>query len=261
VPLDAVAAKQLDGRIASMVDAIGDRLTLLDGYLRQAEQGQIHLALGYPSWPAYIEDRMRGRWALKGSERQRAAQMLASHGASTRAIASITGASKSTIARDIADTSVPFGTDGAATELDESPGTAALDASVPNGTELPDAVINTRTGRPQRRRKPRPKKEPVTKGSTGEPPAESGKVGAGNIAATVAELRASGRKVQIPTAFRLASKELAIVTARLRLIADDPRMAKAVARFTEQDRDVLDDAITILGEVRHALGPAEEATA
>lgn len=238
VPLDLNGAKMLDGKITSMVDGIGDRLALLGGYLREAEQGQIHLALGFNSWPAYLDERLAGRWALKGEERRRAAQMLASHGASTRAIASITGASKSTVARDISESSVPNGTDTPATQLDSGPD-ASNEPSVPNGTVLPGTVINTRTGKAQRRRKPRAKREPG-KPKPAPPKAE--------------------RKVQLPTAFRETVKAIKPSLDDLLHLTRDPRWDKARGRFTTGDRAALDAHIGVLENIRAAMDEQQHTT-
>jgi hypothetical protein len=285
VPLNEVEAKKLDDAITTIVEGIGDRLATLERNLRDAERGQIHLALGFSSWTAYLENRLRGRWVLKGEERRKAAQLLASHGASTRAIGNMVGASKSQVARDIAEGSVPNGTvelDAEAEHSDDSP----VDASVPNGTVLPDMVINTRTGNKQRRRKPKPKGDKPARRPSARKVVDRIAPRLEAFATLVAELDPTdvnakelqkelvviadaigtvgkfldGVKPARPqpalTVFRAKVKELAPIIVGLDGLTTDPRWSKTRGRFTDKDRAALDTHIEALQELRSAMDEA-----
>lgn len=70
--------------------------------VERAKAGSAHVALGYPSWTAYLsevlgEEPMR----LARAERQDMVRMLSDEGMSTRAIAPIVGASQRTVADDV----------------------------------------------------------------------------------------------------------------------------------------------------------------
>ncbi|MBX7452294.1 hypothetical protein GR927_30280 [Mycolicibacterium sp. 3033] len=221
VPLGESEAKVLDNKIASTVQAVGDRLALLRGYIEEAERGQIHRALGFDSWTSYVSDRLSGRWELKGDDRREMAQLLAKHGMSSRLIAEITGASKSAVARDIAS-AVDDGANDAPAERE---------ATVPNGTVEPAATITSRNGKTFRR-KPRPRPEP-------QPDPEPAKV---------------ERKIQIPTTFRSEAKMLGLTVALMASLAADPRWDKAKERFTLQDRLTLESHIATLQKLRAAMG-------
>lgn len=74
----------------------------LMGAVERAKAGSAHVALGYPSWTAYLsevlgEEPMR----LARAERQDMVRMLSDEGMSTRAIAPIVGASQKTVDRDV----------------------------------------------------------------------------------------------------------------------------------------------------------------
>lgn len=277
VPLGLEDAKRIDMEITSTVDVIGDRLAQLKGYIEEAERGQIHRALGFDSWPDYLRDRMRGRWELKGDDRREMAQLLAGNGVSTRVIAEITGSSKSSIARDLGVVSVPNGTD-VETEVD---------APVPNGTELPDTVINTRTGKPQRRRKPQPGTAPkprrrpdVRKGFERMAIQVGGwtndlkdmnpvelvvdqevQKGIDYAIEGVAAIRGfldsvtPARPRPVPTLLRGKVAELSCTITALQELASDPRWVKARTRFSEKDRASVDTQISALQELRDAMVP------
>lgn len=106
------AAAALDQRIISTIDATLDCVTTLETLLAEARATDLHVHLGFPSWTSYLADRLEGRWRLRAAERVPAAQLLAEQGMSVRAIAAVTGASKSQVGRDLASLppTVPNGT-------------------------------------------------------------------------------------------------------------------------------------------------------
>ena len=58
--------------------------------------------LGYPSWTAYLADALDGQWKLDRDNLGEAIRFLGEQGMSQRAIARATGASKSTVQRELA---------------------------------------------------------------------------------------------------------------------------------------------------------------
>ena len=52
VIIDRPAAERLDKRIRLLVGSINDNLAKLYELVEEAKHGQVHVALGYPSWPA-----------------------------------------------------------------------------------------------------------------------------------------------------------------------------------------------------------------
>jgi transposase len=78
--------------------------------IAEAYERRVWLALDYESWPAYVSGEFGDiRLVHSEEERQKLAEFLNMRGLSVRAIASVVGAGKSTVARDLA-ASVPDGT-------------------------------------------------------------------------------------------------------------------------------------------------------
>jgi phage N-6-adenine-methyltransferase len=100
-PLDEVSAKRLDQRIRLVAGNVRESLTKIATLLAEAKAAQIHESLGFRSWTAYLADALGGQLELPGDTRQELVALLAGEGMSTRAIATATGASKSTVSRDI----------------------------------------------------------------------------------------------------------------------------------------------------------------
>lgn len=98
------SAERLTERIRYTAMSVRDGVQNLQRLVTEAQDGQAHLALGYPSWTAYIAEvmgdeplQLRGR-----EERREVVSWLAGQGMSTRAIAPVVGASKDTVHRDLA---------------------------------------------------------------------------------------------------------------------------------------------------------------
>lgn len=72
--------------------------------VREAKNGRAHLALGYPSWTAYLVHVFNDdeRWLLPPKERQEFVLMLSNEGLPTRAIAPIVGVKQPQVVKDLA---------------------------------------------------------------------------------------------------------------------------------------------------------------
>jgi len=55
-PIEAPDAQRLDKRIRLLVQSIADNAAKLYELVEQAKHGEIHKALGFPSWTAYVSD-------------------------------------------------------------------------------------------------------------------------------------------------------------------------------------------------------------
>lgn len=99
--MDTDQAHRLDSRIRLLSNTIGDNLTKLTDLIAEAKRGQIHLALGFPSWTAYLSSALSQlEMALAGPARRELVTLLADEGMSNRAIAQAVGVSEITVRRD-----------------------------------------------------------------------------------------------------------------------------------------------------------------
>jgi hypothetical protein len=101
VPLDKQEAERLDKRLRLMAQTVRDNLVKVDSLLKEAKEGRVHEVLGFGSWTAYVADALGGQLQLSGEARQAVVQLMAAEGMSERAIAQATGASKTTVHRDL----------------------------------------------------------------------------------------------------------------------------------------------------------------
>ncbi|OFJ52560.1 hypothetical protein BEL07_17095 [Mycolicibacterium grossiae] len=282
-------AERLDGRIRRLAESARAQLVKVAELVEEAKQGRIHEALGYKSWPAYLMDALGGRLQLPGEDRLEVVAYLAGEGMSTRAIASVTGVSKSTVANDLSQVSSGWtpGPDAGVQELDTSSSDAAVEVLPPSET------ITTVDGKSFKREKSKPKSAPVVTprkvveriaprldgmvmAIDGLDPAEVDgdavrekvdvirdavgklttfidKVSPPKPVEVAAESE-SGRKVQIPTAFRRnvgEALELLKAVDRLRM---DPRWDKAADRFKTEDRISVGVLLTLVSELHKTLG-------
>ncbi len=100
-PLDRDAAVRLDKRIRLMASAVRDNLTKIDTLLKEAKTGEIHVALGFASWTAYLADSLGGQLELTTDTRRSVVELMAGEGMSQRAIAAAVGVSQKTVDRDL----------------------------------------------------------------------------------------------------------------------------------------------------------------
>lgn len=227
VPLDDARAKMLDNRIKTCVDNIGDRLTILHKLLDEAQQGQVHLTMGFRSWTEYLADRIGNRWQIGSDERREMAQLLADRGMSVRAIASITGSSKSTVARVLDEVS-----------QDETPDS---DSTVPQWDS--SSSVDEKKGMGldgKQRRKPKPRKKPEPKPDESAP----------------ADAAPAARAVQVPTAVRALTQTLKGATDELTALTYDKRWDKALARLTDTDAEALQTIAVTIADIHAGIATA-----
>ena len=101
VDLDVAAATRLDTRIRLMAGTVRDNLIKLGELVDEAKTGQIHVALGFASWTAYLADALGGQLDLDTGSRRAVVELLAGEGMSQRAIATAVGVSQKTVDRDL----------------------------------------------------------------------------------------------------------------------------------------------------------------
>jgi hypothetical protein len=96
-------AHELDSQIRQLARHAHVVLDALRALVDEAKATNIHDALGYPSWTAYLADALDGQWKSLADhdKRAEAMQFLAEQGMSQRAIAKVTGTSKTTVQREL----------------------------------------------------------------------------------------------------------------------------------------------------------------
>jgi transposase-like protein len=99
-PLAIDAATRLDKRIRLMADTLRDNIAKITGLIEEAKTGEIHVALGFASWTAYLADALGGRLELDSDSRREVVALMSGEGMSQRAIAQAVGVNQATISRD-----------------------------------------------------------------------------------------------------------------------------------------------------------------
>lgn len=123
VPLPQMDAQRLDQRIRLMAKTTRESFEKVGRLLDEAKRGDVHVVLGFKSWPAYVSDALGGQLQLSGDARQAMVGLMYGEGMSERAIAQATGASKSTVHRDIEQvvhSGPPEESEGVAAQQDDS---------------------------------------------------------------------------------------------------------------------------------------------
>lgn len=108
VPIEASDAESLDKKLRAQARATVDGIERLKEIIAKAKAGQIHVALGFKSWPDYIADVVSKEMpnvARSVEQRRTVVEILAGEGMSQRAIADAVGASQSTVRDDVAQVS------------------------------------------------------------------------------------------------------------------------------------------------------------
>jgi hypothetical protein len=101
-PPIVLSATELDRRLRDHVALIAESLESFGALVREAKASQIHLELGYPSWPAYFVSLVGGVMPkLRPAERREVVALLAGTEMSDYAISQALGVSYSTVARDL----------------------------------------------------------------------------------------------------------------------------------------------------------------
>lgn len=104
--MDVPSARRLTERIRLNCIAVRDGVEKLQALLDEAKEGNVHVALGYPSWPAYVADVMGDEpLRLSRDDRREIVHYLTGEGMSTRAIGSTLGVGHKTVARDLSEAS------------------------------------------------------------------------------------------------------------------------------------------------------------
>lgn len=95
-------ARRLTERIRLTAHSARESIEKLHTLVDEAKAGNVHLALGYPSWTAYLSE-VLGEEPLRlaRDQRQELVGFLAGEGMSTRAIAPIVGTSHMTVQNDL----------------------------------------------------------------------------------------------------------------------------------------------------------------
>jgi len=109
-------AERLDTRIRLMATTVEQNIDELIDLLHEAQAGQIHLALGLPSWPAYVADAVRFK-PNSIEQRREVVALMSREGMGERTTAEVVGVSQKTIDRDLEhvshdDSPVTVGRDG-----------------------------------------------------------------------------------------------------------------------------------------------------
>lgn len=98
-PLTEAKAKSLDKRIRAASEKLTANMDSLLDLLNEAASGQIHVALGYASWPAYLKDAVKVV-PTDRTERKQLVEYMSGKGMSNRAISAIVGVDEKTVRRD-----------------------------------------------------------------------------------------------------------------------------------------------------------------
>lgn len=227
-------AERITERIRYMAMSVRDGVEKLQGLVTEAQEGQAHLALGYPSWTAYIAEVM-GDEPLQlrnREERREVVSWLAGQGMSTRAIAPVVGAARNTVMSDLREV--------AQSEPPAAPATPSESTFDPTPSWDP---VDTETGEIH--------EAPHDPGTPGPRPV-TGLDGKTYTRPEPKETAAPPRRA-LTDQFRDASYDLRKITERLeRLVADDrfPRNREQVALIHQSD---LSRASTALAKVIDAL--------
>lgn len=100
-PLDPEAAERLNERIRLLVGSIHNPLTKLYELVAEAKEGNLHAALGFPSWTAYLADVFSVGVRLSRKQRKEMVGYLSGEGMSQRAIGAVVGVDQKTVSHDL----------------------------------------------------------------------------------------------------------------------------------------------------------------
>lgn len=156
--ISADEARRLTERIRLTAMTVRDGIEKLQGLVETAKNGNAHLALGYPSWTAYLADTLGAEpLRLPRDQRQELVGYLAGEGMSTRAIGAVVGASHPTVINDLRSTGQDLPVDRPAT-------VTSLDGRERPATRpTPPANVDSRTGEidAEQAGKPQPRRRPL----------------------------------------------------------------------------------------------------
>lgn len=98
----AVSAAELDRQLRAQARCVAAHIERFRELIEEAKASEIHLALGFPSWPAYVVDVVCGAMPkLRLGDRRELVAVLAGTGMSQYAISQVLGIGWSTVNRDL----------------------------------------------------------------------------------------------------------------------------------------------------------------
>ena len=101
-PIAAVSAAELDRQLRAQARRVAAHIERFRELIEEAKASEIHLALGFPSWPAYVVDVVGGAMPkLRFGDRRELVAVLAGTGMSQYAISQVLGIGWSTVNRDL----------------------------------------------------------------------------------------------------------------------------------------------------------------
>lgn len=143
-PSGETAARDRQAQIRLKVSGIHRDIEELSEIVTTAKESGDHLALGYPSWSAYLAETLgQEPMRLDRAERREVVALLAGEGMSTRAIAPVVGADQATVVRDRQVMQVASPGPGPAAPIE--PTTPALVTGLDGKTYTQPAAEATRT--------------------------------------------------------------------------------------------------------------------
>lgn len=208
-------AKQVTERIKLLVGQIVDTSDKVVQLIEKAKAGEAWRVLGYGSWTAYVTAEFAG--ALEGlarAERVPIVAKLSETGMSTRAIATVVGAGKSTIDRDLDQVS--------------HDGTPDLNISSETYTSGLDGKTYLRNGRP------------TAKGMT-------------ELANAVPPVQSRPRRSPLPDAYSRALHDLENVVSRLQRLHADDRFPANRAKLDHGSVHPFTDVVFLLNRLETDL--------
>lgn len=141
VPIEVGNARRLTERIRIMAMTVSENFDKLKALVAEARESDVHTALGYPSWTAYITDVLSATpLVLERDMRRELVAELAEQGMSSRAIAPIVGVSDRQVRNDM-QVGTDFPPDDSGMLQPDGEATAPVETPIP-----PGAVVNNITG-------------------------------------------------------------------------------------------------------------------
>ncbi|MGV0633067.1 hypothetical protein ABQE69_05365 [Mycolicibacillus trivialis] len=149
-PMAEADARKLDMRIRNLGEDVARQLGNVLTLVAEAKRGNIHEALGFPSWTAYIADAAPKLTGMLGDRENRRdmVELLHGEGMSQRAIAALLDVSQPTVRRDLGQVS-----------RDDSPDPDAVDPP-PAPFDVPQPTPTTGVDGKTYPRKPKTPKKP-----------------------------------------------------------------------------------------------------
>jgi hypothetical protein len=99
--IDMNAAAELDHQLRAQIRSVADIIERAKGLIAQAKTSEIHVALGYRSWPEYFANVVGSEMGkLHIDDRRRIVEVLAVEGLSAPVIGDAVGVSHTTVLRD-----------------------------------------------------------------------------------------------------------------------------------------------------------------